>query len=84
MDPKVGVNVLHGVTPESDPERFQTLAKEIERDSSGWALVELYEAQHLIDPRDTRAWLCRMLEVHCMQLNRGVGSHLLANWPTTL
>jgi len=84
MDPKVGVNVLHGITAESDPERFQTLVSEIERDSSGWALAELYEAQHLIDPRDTRAWLIRMLQIHSMRMERGVGAHLLANWPTTM
>jgi methylmalonyl-CoA decarboxylase subunit alpha len=84
MDAKVGVNVLHGLKQEDDPERFMQLANDLERDSSGWALAELYEAQHLIDPRDTRAWLVRMLEIHKMRLERGVGSHLLANWPTTM
>lgn len=84
MDPKVGVNVLHGIKESDDPERFRTLAKEIERDSSGWSLAELYEAQHLIDPRDTRGWLIRMLQIHQMRLERGVGAHLLSNWPSTM
>jgi acetyl-CoA carboxylase carboxyltransferase component len=84
MDARVGVNVLHGIKEADDPERFRQLAAEIERDSSGWSLAELYEAQHLIDPRDTRAWLIRMLEVHQMRLEGGIGAHHLANWPTTM
>jgi acetyl-CoA carboxylase carboxyltransferase component len=84
MDPKVGVNVLHGLKEQDDPERFRELAANIARDSSGWALAELFEAQDLIDPRDTRSWLVRMLDIHGMRLERGVGAHLLANWPTTM
>jgi len=84
MDAKVGVNVLHGLKEQDDPQRFRELASDIARDSSGWALAELYEAQDLIDPRDTRSWLIRMLDIHPMRLERGVGAHLLSNWPTTM
>jgi acetyl-CoA carboxylase carboxyltransferase component len=83
MDPKVSVNVLYGVKEEDDPERFRALLAEVERDTSPWALAELYEAQHVIDPRDTRAFLIRTLQVHRMRLRNGVGEHRLANWPTS-
>ena len=83
MDPAVSVNVLHGVKKEDDPERFQRLLEEVSRDTSAWALAQLYEAQTVLDPRDTRAYLIRMLEVHRMRLKNGVGAHRLANWPTS-
>ena len=58
MDPAVSVNVLHGVKQEDDPERFKQLVAEVQRDTSAWALAELYEAQTVIDPRDTRPLIC--------------------------
>ena len=83
MDPAVSVNVLYGVKHEDDPERFQQLKAEVERDTSAWGLAELYEAQNVIDPRDTREFLIRTLQVHRMRMKKGVGEHLLRNWPTS-
>ncbi len=83
MDPAVSVNVLYGVKYEDDPERFEQLKAEVERDTSAWGLAELYEAQNVIDPRDTRDYLIRTLQVHRMRLRKGVGEHLLRNWPTS-
>jgi len=83
MDPRVSVNVLYGVKEDDDPKRFKQLVAEVERDTSAWSLARLYEAQHVIDPRDTRAFLVRMLEVHRSRLRNGVGEHRLANWPTS-
>jgi acetyl-CoA carboxylase carboxyltransferase component len=83
MDPAVSVNVLHGVRQEDDPARFKQLIAEVERDTSAWALAGLYEAQNVIDPRDTRAYLIRTLEMHRLRLKHGVGEHRLANWPTS-
>jgi acetyl-CoA carboxylase carboxyltransferase component len=83
MDPAVSVNVLYGVRREDDPERFEKLKAEVERDTSAWGLAELYEAQTVIDPRETRDYLIRTLEVHRMRMKNGVGEHLLRNWPTS-
>ena len=83
MDPAVSVNVLHGLKQEDDPVRFKELIAEVQRDTSAWALAELYEAQTVIDPRDTRDYLIRTLEVHRMRLKNGVGEHRLRNWPTS-
>lgn len=80
MAPEVGVNVLFGVTRESDPERFAELLEQISRDSSAWQLAELYEAHEVIDPRETRDRLIRLLQIH---RGKGVGKHHLANWPTS-
>lgn len=83
MDPAVSVNVLYGVRQQDDPEKFARLKVEVERDTSAWGLAELYEAQHVLDPRDTRDWLIRTLEVHRKGMKNGVGDHLLRNWPTS-
>jgi acetyl-CoA carboxylase carboxyltransferase component len=84
VDPAVGVNILHGLKQEDDPERFKELAERIAQDSSVWGLAALYETQSVIDPRDTREYLIRTLEVHRPRLTAGVGEHLIANWPTTI
>lgn len=83
MAPEVAVNVLYGVTKESDLDRYQQLVSEISRDSSAWSLAELYETQAVIDPRDTRDHLMALLEVHRSRFRREVGVHRLCNWPTS-
>lgn len=83
MDPAVGVNVVYGVTRESDPARFQELHAMLARGTSAYDFAGVFGAQAVIDPCDTRAWLIRMLDVHGRRLARGVGKHALANWPTT-
>ena len=80
MEPRLAVNVLHGIKAEDDPERFEALAAELDRDTEAWDLAWLYEAQYVIDPRETRAHLARLLEVY---EGRQVGEHHLSNWPTT-
>lgn len=82
VDPAVGVSILHGLKREDDPVRFEALRSEIANDSTAWALAALYETHAVIDPRDTRATLARLLDVHCMG-DGVVGEHRLANWPTS-
>lgn len=84
MAPSVGANVLFGVKEEDDPERYRKLVEDLSKDTSAWRLASLYETQSVIDPRDTRETLARLLEVHRTRLGSGVGQHLLANWPTTI
>ncbi|WP_274626278.1 acyl-CoA carboxylase subunit beta [Arvimicrobium flavum] len=83
MDPRVGVNVLHGIQREDDPERFEKLVEEISQDSSAYALAGLFEAQAVIDPRETRRFLVSALDIQCAGPKGGIGEHHLANWPTS-
>lgn len=83
MDPNVGVNVVYGVKQEDDPERFRQLVEEIRRDSSAYDLAGIFSAVAVIDPRESRQWLARLLEVHQRRLSKGIGKHLMAGWPTT-
>ncbi len=83
MDPHVGVNVLYGLKREDDPERFDRLVKEISNDSSAYALAALFESHTVLDPRDTSKFITSALDIHCGGPTNGVGSHHLANWPTS-
>jgi len=83
MDPATGVNVVHGVKREDDPERFAKLAEDLSRDTSAWGLAGLYEVQTVLDPRETRDYLIATLGVHARGPNKGLGERALANWPTS-
>jgi acetyl-CoA carboxylase carboxyltransferase component len=83
MDPATGVNVLHGLRHEDDPERFKRLMDEISQDSAPWALAGLYESKAVIDPRETREYLKQTLAIHSRRPTAGVGAHRLACWPTS-
>jgi methylmalonyl-CoA decarboxylase subunit alpha len=83
MDPATGVNVLHGIRYEDDPERFKKLMAEIEQDSAPWGLAATYEAKTVIDPRETREYLKQILLVHSRRPANGVGQHRLCCWPTS-
>lgn len=81
VDPALGVHMLHNVSEEDEPERYNQLLSELKQDSSVWPLAELYETQNVIDPRDTRQALTRLLDTYAA--HGTIGRHLLANWPTS-
>jgi methylmalonyl-CoA decarboxylase subunit alpha len=83
MDPNVGVNVVYGVRREDEPERFDALVSDVRRDSSAYDLAAIFSAQAVIDPRETRSHLVRLLQVHKRRPTKGIGKHLLGGWPTT-
>ena len=83
MDPATGVNVLHGLRREDDPERFEKLMKDIAQDSAPWPLAGLYETQAIIDPRETREFLKQVFRYHTRGPANGVGLHRLSCWPTS-
>lgn len=83
MNPRTAVLAVHGVKEEDDPIRFQQLLKEMTRNGSAYDLAAVFGVREVIDPRETRAYLTEMLEIHASRLTNGVGRHLLANWPTS-
>ncbi|MCW5731184.1 MAG: methylmalonyl-CoA carboxyltransferase [Alphaproteobacteria bacterium] len=84
VDPAVGVSVVHNLRREQDPARYDELARAMARDNSPYDLAGIFAAQTVIDPRETRDWLQRMLEVHRRRPGGGIGNHRLSVWPTTL
>jgi len=83
MKPEFGARVVFGVDPEKDLAKYQEVVKKMSKGISPYDMAGIYTAQDVIDPRDTRDWLIRMLEVHRLRLTGGVGEHLMRNWPTT-
>jgi methylmalonyl-CoA decarboxylase subunit alpha len=83
MDPNAAVNVVYGVNHEDEPERFEELRDEVARECTAYDLAGIYSAQSVIDPRETRNYLIRSLQVHRRQSSGGIGDHLMRTWPTT-
>lgn len=83
MNPRTAVMVVHGLKEEDDPPRFEKLLKEMARNGSAYDLAAIFGVKEVLDPRDTRAYLAEMLEVHTLRLRNGVSEHRLATWPTS-
>ncbi len=83
MDPRSAVTVVHGVTEQSDPIRFQQLLEEMSRSTSAYDAAADHSAHAVIDPVETRDVLIRLLDVHRLRLSEGVGEHLMRTWPTS-
>ena len=81
MDPQVGAHVLDAGKQPDKQRRDETIER-ISQDTGAWELAELYEAQTVLDPRDTRRYLIRTLEVHRQRRSGGLSEHRLSNWPT--
>ncbi|QQK77797.1 methylmalonyl-CoA carboxyltransferase [Salicibibacter cibarius] len=84
MDPHASVSIVYGINESDDPDKYQEYIKEASRDTSAYDLASVYGAKDVIDPRETRDYLKRILEVYSQKKNNGVGQHLLKNWPTGL
>jgi acetyl-CoA carboxylase carboxyltransferase component len=83
MKPEFGATIVFGVRPDEDPQRYAEAVARMQRGTTAYDMAGVYTAQSVIDPRETRDYLTRMLEVHEMRLTGGVGEHLLRTWPTT-
>lgn len=83
MDPRSAVSIVHGVDPETEPERYAELLAEMARGTSAYDAAAVYNAHAVIHPAQTRDHLIRTLEVHQMRLSGGVGEHLMRTWPTS-
>ncbi len=83
MDPRSAVAVVHGIEEEDDPERYQELLKEMARDGGAYDLAAVYGVKEVLDPRETRAYLIDMLDIHRSRLSNGIGEHKLEAWPTS-
>ena len=82
MKPEFGARVVFGADP-ADKEAYAAAVAKMSKGTTAYDSAAVYTAQDVIDPRDTRDWLIRMLEVHRMRLASGVGQHLMRTWPTS-
>ncbi len=85
VDPEIAVNVVFAGKMEDSPEMAAQkgrLLGEVVRDSAPYAAVGMHFFHDVIEPRETRNFLIRALEVCRDRRTGGIGKHLLANWPT--
>lgn len=82
MKPEFGAKVVFGASPD-EPEKFKEAVAKMNKGSTPYDMAAIYTAQNVIDPRDTREYLKRMLEIHRLRLTGGVGEHLMRTWPTS-
>src|SRR5699024_3660124 len=83
MDPARAVEIVHGVTARTDPERFAAGLSEMKKATSAFEYARVYGAHSVIDPRDTRGFLIDRLRIHFLRRSGGVGEHLMHSWPTS-
>ncbi|MGD9869321.1 MAG: carboxyl transferase domain-containing protein, partial [Hyphomicrobiales bacterium] len=68
---------------DASEEEKQKIRDQMQKESSAYDLAEIYAAQAVIAPQETRRYLAQQLEIHEMRLSGGKGRHCMAAWPTT-
>jgi acetyl-CoA carboxylase carboxyltransferase component len=81
MSPEFATQIVHGVGV--GEAGFEDKFAQIRKGADVWGLAEVYAAQAVIAPEETRDYLIRMLEVYRLRISKGVGQHLMRNWPTS-
>ena len=81
MSPDFATKIVHGVGV--GEAGFEEKLRDIRKDADVWGLAEVYAAQAVIRPEETRDYLNRMLEVYRLRPTKGVGQHLMRAWPTS-
>jgi acetyl-CoA carboxylase carboxyltransferase component len=81
MSPEFATKIVHGVGV--GEAGFEEKFGDIRKGSDVWGLAEVYAAQAVIRPDETREHLIRMLEVYRLRPTKGVGQHLMRAWPTS-
>jgi methylmalonyl-CoA decarboxylase subunit alpha len=79
MDPLIAADVVYGSLPEEARE------KEVEKmigDGSPYPAAGAFYLQDIIDPRETRNYVMEVLRIVRDSESKGIGKHLLSNWPT--
>jgi len=79
LDPDIASDIVYGNLPEEERKRLST---KMVKDTGAYPLAHGYYVYDIIDPRNTRDYIMQMLNIIKNSENRGIGRHLLANWPT--
>ena len=81
MSPEFATKIVHGVGV--GDAGFEEKLAQIRKGADVWGLAEVYAAQAVIRPEETRDYLIRMLDVYRLRPTKGVGQHLMRSWPTS-
>jgi len=79
LEPEIAADVAYGALAE---EKRKSLIEQMVKEGDPYPLAEQYYIQDIIDPRETRNYLIRVINLIRNSETKGMGNHLLANWPT--
>ena len=79
MDPQIAADVVFGGLSEKDKQKS---VEKMIGDLSPYPAAGASYLQDIIDPRDTRDYLKKVLKIIRDSKNRGMSEHHLSNWPT--
>jgi acetyl-CoA carboxylase carboxyltransferase component len=85
VDPAIAANVVYGARAAAaapNDSEWQALTQGLFDDASPYGAAGRHFIHDVIDPRETRAFLTRALEVAFNARRGGISEHRLANWPT--
>jgi acetyl-CoA carboxylase carboxyltransferase component len=85
VDPAIAANVVYGgktSTLDRDSEEWKQLLQQMVDDASPYEAAGRHYIHDVIDPRETRDYLIKALEICHNSRTKGIGQHKLANWPT--
>jgi acetyl-CoA carboxylase carboxyltransferase component len=85
VDPGIAANVVHGGKPSaSDKEsrEWQELLQQMVDDASPYGAAGKHYIHDVIDPRKTRDYIDKALDIAFNARSKGISEHKLANWPT--
>ncbi|UCH21676.1 MAG: carboxyl transferase [Deltaproteobacteria bacterium] len=85
VDPAIAANVVYGgktSAPDRDSEEWNQLLQQMVDDASPYGAAGRHYIHDVIDPRETRDYLIKALEICQNTRTKCIGQHKLANWPT--
>ena len=81
VDPVIAANVVFGPGKGRSEEK-QALINDLIDGTSPFEAAGTYDIHDVIDPAATRDYIIRALEIARGHMDKGIGAHNLANWPT--
>ncbi len=85
VSPEIAANVVFGgkiPATERDKKEWETLVQQMVDDASPYGAAGMHYIHDVIDPRETRDYISRALNISQGDRHKGIGEHRLANWPT--
>jgi acetyl-CoA carboxylase carboxyltransferase component len=85
VDPEIGANVVFAGKLQNSPDlvaQRDKLVQQLIEDSAPYPAAGMHYIHDVIDPKETRNYIIRALEICQDRRTGGVSQHRLANWPT--
>jgi acetyl-CoA carboxylase carboxyltransferase component len=85
VSPEIAANVVFAGKMQNSPELANQKEKYVAQmllDSAPYSAAGMHYIHDVIDPRQTRSFIIRALDICRDRRTDGLSSHLLANWPT--